>query len=72
MSRVTSNCGWTITWMLRCWLDSSIVIESTRNGMSSVTTSTTECALADQPCSETVGVKTRTCAVPCGRLVASL
>ena len=46
---------------------SSMVTESTRNGMSSVTTSTTVCPLADQPCSETVGVKTRTLAVPCGR-----
>ena len=51
---------------------SSIVSESTRNGMSSVTTSTTEWPLADQPCSLTVGVNTRTCAVPCGRVPASL
>ena len=39
--------------------------------MSSVTTSTTLWPPADQPCSETVGVKTRTFAVPCGRYVAS-
>ena len=40
--------------------------------MSSVTTSTTECPSADQPCSATVGVKTRTFAVPWGRYDASL
>ena len=51
---------------------SAIVIESTRNGMSSVTTSTTVWPPADQPCSGTVGVNTRTRAVPCGRVCASL
>ena len=40
--------------------------------MSSVTTSTTECPPADQPCSLTAGVNTRTWAVPCGRVPASL
>ena len=40
--------------------------------MSSVTTSTTVCPPADQPCSATVGVKTRIFAVPCGRYAASL
>ena len=49
-----------------------MVKESTRNGMSSTTTSTTECPPADQPCSLSVGVTTRTCAVPWGLLVASL
>jgi hypothetical protein len=49
-----------------------MVTESTRNGMSSVTTSTTVCPPADQPCSETVGVKIRMLAVPWGRLAASL
>jgi hypothetical protein len=44
-----------------------MVTESTRNGMSSVTTSTTVWPSADQPCSLTVGVKTRTFAVPWGR-----
>ena len=39
--------------------------------MSSMTTSTTEWPPADQPCSASVGVKTRTWAVPCGRLPAS-
>ena len=49
---------------------SSAVTESTRNGMSSVTTSTTVCGDV-QPCSSTVGVNTRTRAVPCGRFAAS-
>ena len=40
--------------------------------MSSVTTSTTVCPSADQPCSATVGVKTRMFAVPWGRFVAVL
>ena len=71
MSRLTSNCGWMTTWTSRSCRASSIVTESTRNGMSSVTTSTTECPPADQPCSASVGVKTRTLAVPCGRDSAS-
>ena len=40
--------------------------------MSSVTTSTTVCAAADQPWSGTVGVNTRTRAVPWGRVWACL
>ena len=44
--------------------------ESTRNGISSVTTSTTEW-LQVQPFSSTVGVCTLTFAVPCGRFSAS-
>ena len=61
--------------MTRCtscsWRESSIVSESTRKGMSSTTTSTTECPSADQPCSLGPGVNTRTWAVPWGRLPAS-
>ncbi len=38
MSRSTSICGWITTRTSRSWLASSIVSESTRNGMSSVTT----------------------------------
>ena len=48
-----------------------MVSESTRNGMSSTTTSTTEWPSADQPCSFGPGVNTRTRAVPCGRFAAS-
>ena len=40
--------------------------------MSSVTTSTTVCPLADHPCSDTVGVKTWMLAVPWGRDAAIL
>ena len=72
MSRTTSKLGWMTTCTSRSCRDSSMVSESTRNGMSSTTTSTTLCPLADQPCSASVGVATRTCAVPWGRLVASL
>ena len=39
--------------------------------MSSVTTSTTVCPPADQPLVETLGVNTRTAALPCGRWSAS-
>ena len=45
---------------------------STRNGMSSMTISTTVRPFADQPCSSRVGVKTCTFAVPCGRDIAVL
>ena len=62
--------GWMITWMPRSCRDSSEVTESTRNGMSSVMISTTVCPL-DQPVVSTVGVCTRTFAVPCGRAAAS-
>ena len=47
-----------------------MVTESTRNDMSSVTISTTECPPADQPLSAWLGVKTWTFARPCGRLSA--
>ena len=67
MSRRTTSCGCTTMCTSRFCSLSSMVTESTRNGMSSVTTSTTVCPFADQPCSATVGVKTRTLAVPCGR-----
>ncbi len=70
MSRRTTTCGWITTWMPRLWRESSLVTESTRKGMSSVTTSTTEW-LEVQPFSSTVGVCTRTFAVPCGRFSAS-
>ncbi len=71
MSRVTSNCGWMTTCTLCSSRASSMVTESTRNGMSSVTTSTTECPAADQPASARPGVTTRTAEVPCGRVCAS-
>ncbi|BFO22065.1 hypothetical protein SHKM778_84530 [Streptomyces sp. KM77-8] len=41
-SRRTTTWGWMTTWMPRPWRVSSLVTESTRKGMSSVTTSTTE------------------------------
>ena len=70
MVRTTDSWGWTTRWIERPSWPSSAETESTRNGMSSVTTSTTVCPEA-QPCSSTVGVKTRTRAVPCGRFAAS-
>ena len=72
MSRTTSKLGWMTTCTSRSWRDSSMVSESTRNGMSSTTTSTTVCPPAAQSESLRVGVWTRTLAVPCGRLPASL
>ena len=72
MSRTTSNCGWITTCTSRCWRASSMVSESTRNGMSSVITSTTEWPPALQPSALMLGVKTRTAAVPWGRCRASL
>ena len=65
-SRRTTNCGCTTRWMAWSCRDSSAVTESTRNGMSSVTISTTVCPI-DQPCSSTDGVNTRTLATPGGR-----
>ena len=65
-SRRTTTCGWITRWIARSWRDSSAVTESTRNGMSSVTTSTTVW-LQVQPFSSTEGVATRTFAAPCGR-----
>ena len=50
---------------------SAIDTESTRKGMSSVTTSTTVWPPADQPLTETLGVNTRTPALPWGRSEAS-
>ena len=61
------TAGGSTRWTSRCCRVSSITTESTRNGMSSVTTSTTVCPPADQPCSARVGVNTWTRAVPCGR-----
>ena len=72
MSRRTMSWGWTTMCTSRDCSVSSIVTESTRNGMSSVTTSTTVWPPAAQPCSDTVGVKTRMLAVPWGRWEASL
>ncbi len=69
-SRRTTICGWITAWMPRPLRESSLVTESTRNGMSSVTTSTTEC-VHDQPFSSIDGEYTRTFAVPCGRSSAS-
>ena len=71
MSRTTSNCGWMTRWISCCWRLSSIVTESTRNDMSSVTISTTEWPPADQPWSALLGVKTLTLARPWGRFSAS-
>ena len=71
MSRSTVNWGWMTAWTLWPSRLSSMVTESTRKGMSSVTTSTTERPDADQPESAIVGDSTRTCAVPCGRDSAS-
>ena len=56
MSRTTSKLGWMTTCTSRSCRDSSMVSESTRNGMSSTTTSTTVWPPADQPCSASVGV----------------
>ena len=49
MSRSTDSCGWITAWTLCPSRLSSIVTESTRKGMSSVTTSTTDRPDADQP-----------------------
>ena len=63
----------TIGWMMRCsvspWRLTSIVTESTRNGMSSLTISTIVCVDC-QPCSSIVGLNTRTFARPGSRLRA--
>ncbi len=72
MSRTTSKLGWMTTWTSRSCRDSSMVSESTRKGMSSTTTSTTLCPLADQPCSASVGVATRTRPCPGAGRAASL
>ena len=57
---VRTQQRWMTTCTSRSCRDSSMVSESTRNGMSSTTTSTTVWPLADQPCSASVGVLTRT------------
>ena len=59
------------TWMARWSVVSAIVTESTRNGMSSVTISITLWPAAAHSLSSTLGVNTRTLAVPWGRLAAS-
>ena len=70
-SRRTTYCGWMTRWM-SCWLSArAIETESTRNGMSSVTTSTTVCPPADQPLPGTLGVNTLIAALPWGRSPAS-
>lgn len=69
-SRRTRNCGWTTTCIARSAWVRALVTESTRKGMSSVTISTTVW-LHCHPFSSTVGVWTRTFAVPWGRTSAS-
>ncbi len=64
-SRRTTSSGWITWWMARPLRLSSAVTESTRNGMSSQTTSTTECA--SSPLSPSSAVVTRTMTEPCGR-----
>ncbi len=53
-SRRTARIGWMTRWIPRCCRDSSAVTESTRNGMSSLTISTTVWPVL-QPCSSRVG-----------------
>ena len=62
------TCGWIDQVDAAALAGQLLVTESTRNGMSSVTTSTTEW-LHVQPFSSTVGVCTRTFAVPWGRVL---
>ena len=70
MVRRTTSWGCMTRWIVVPPRARKLVTESTRNGMSSVTTSMTVWPEA-QPCSSTVGVKTRTLAVPWGRRAAS-
>jgi hypothetical protein len=63
LSRRTRMTGWICKWMPAPWALSSIVVESTRNGMSSPTSSTTVCE-DRHPCCSNSGLKTRTLAVP--------
>ncbi len=69
IERRTTTWGWMTRWMAWPAWASALVTESTRNGMSSVTTSTTVWPEA-QPFASTVGVCTRTAEVPWGRLAA--
>ena len=62
-SRSTAKIGCTIRCSVRPWRLISVVVESTRNGMSSLTIWITECRDA-QPSSATEGLKTRTLACP--------
>ena len=67
--RFTRIIGWTIRWSVSPWRFTSIVTESTRNGMSSLTISMIVCVDC-QPCSCTLGLKTRTRGLPASRLRA--
>ena len=64
----TASCGWTTSSAATSWAASVIVMVSTRNGMSSVTTSITS-----RPASSVASAPalTRTTARPCGRFAAS-
>ena len=58
--------GCTSTWMPASRRLSSMLTESTRNGMSSLTMSIAVCGDC-QPCCSNVGLYTRTSAVPAAR-----
>ncbi len=62
-ARSTPRIGWMIRCSVRPWRLTSIVTESTRNGMSSLTISMIVCVDC-QPCSSIVGLKTRTLGAP--------
>ena len=62
----TTSIGWTSRWTPRPWRSSTMRIVSTRNGMSSVTTSSTECGEC-QPSRSRSGDSTRATACPGGR-----
>ncbi len=68
-ARFTRMIGWTIRWSVSPWRFTSIVTESTRNGMSSLTISMIVCVDC-QPCSWTLGLKTRTRGLPGSRFRA--
>ena len=68
-ARTTPTIGWMIRCSVRPCRLTSIATESTRNGMSSLTISTTVCRDC-QPCSSSVGLKARTRARPGSRLRA--
>ena len=71
-SRRTTSSGWITRWMARPRRLSSAVTESTRNGMSSLTTSTTECcARTSSSSASAVVTRTRTRALrPADRQLA--
>ena len=68
-ARFTRMIGWTMRCRVSPWRFTSIVTESTRNGMSSLTISMIVCVDC-QPCSCTPGLNTRTRALPGSRLRA--